>query len=142
MKHFSAAAICNAALGMRSGAIKKAQITVTSSYNKYHGADRGRLGLVKKGQYIGAWCALHNNHNQWFKVNFGRILKITKIDTQGRQDYRQWVTRYQVSSSLDGVHWSLYRYRSNDMVGKIALYLRRNAHFDGRKILYIVIFEL
>ena len=120
---------------MRSGAIKKTQITVTSSFNKYHGADRGRLGLVKKGQYIGAWCARHNNHNQWFKVNFGRILKITKIDTQGRQDYRQWVTRYQVSSSLDGVHWSLYRYKSNDMVGK-------NAHFDGRKILYIVIFGM
>lgn len=120
---------------MRSGAIKKTQITVTSSFNKYHGADRGRLGLVKKGQYIGAWCARHNNHNQWFKVNFGRILKITKIDTQGRQDYRQWVTKYQVSSSLDGVHWSLYRYKSNDMVGK-------NAHFDGRKILYIVIFGM
>ena len=101
---------------MRSGAIKNAQITASSNVNKYHAPSLGRLGRGKRGRYIGAWCARHNNHNQWFKVDFGQPMKITKIDTQGRQDYGQWVTRYQLRSSLDGIHWSLYRYKSNDMV--------------------------
>ncbi|CAH3022884.1 unnamed protein product [Porites evermanni] len=108
------AALCNRALGMRSGAIKNAQITASSAYNKFHAASLGRLGRTKRGRYIGAWCARHNNHNQWFKVDFGLPMKITKIDTQGRQDYGQWVTRYLLSSSQDGIHWSMYRYKSND----------------------------
>jgi len=110
------AALCNRALGMRSGVIKNAQITASSAYNKFHAASLGRLGRTKRGRYIGAWCARHNNHNQWFKVDFGLPMKITKIDTQGRQDYGQWVTRYLLSSSQDGIHWSMYRYKSNDKV--------------------------
>ena len=101
---------------MRSGAIKRAQITASSMVNKYHAPSLARLGRTKRGRYVGAWCARHNNHNQWFKVDFGKPMKITKIVTQGRQDYGQWVTRYLLSSSQDGVHWSLYRYKSNDKV--------------------------
>ena len=107
---------------MRSGAIKNTQITVSSTLNKYFAANLGRLGQIKRGQYKGAWCARHNNHNQWFKVEFSQIMKITKIDTQGRQDAGHWVTKYQFSSSLDGIHWSLFRYMSNDVVSRATFY--------------------
>lgn len=110
------AALCNSALGMKSGAIKNAQITASSVWNKYHTARLARLGTVKRGRYVGAWCARHNNHHQWLKVDFKRPMKITKIETQGRQDTNQWVTRYQLSYSQDGAHWTLYRYKSADKV--------------------------
>lgn len=112
------AALCNSALGMKSGAIRNAQITASSIWNKYHTARLARLGTVKRGRYVGAWCARHNNHNQWLKVDFRRPMKITKIETQGRQDTNQWVTRYQLSYSQDGAHWTLYRHRSSDKVEK------------------------
>ena len=43
-------------------------------------------------------------------------MKITKIATQGRQDYSYWVSKFLVTSSLDGVHWQKYRVKSNDVV--------------------------
>lgn len=112
----TSAALCNSALGMKSGAIRNAQITASSIWNKYHTARLARLGTVKRGRYVGAWCARHNNHHQWLKVDFGRPMKIKKIETQGRQDTNQWVTRYQLSYSQDGSHRTLYRYKSNDKV--------------------------
>ena len=88
----------------------------------YHAAKLGRLGRHKKGRYVGAWCARHNNKNQWFKVDFGRLMKITKIAMQGRQDAAQWVTYYRVSSSVDRIHWQMYRFKNNDMVRKCDTY--------------------
>ena len=82
----------------------------------YHGARLGRLGRKKRGRYVGAWCTRVNNRNQWIKVDFSRPMKITKILTQGRQDASQWVTYYKVSSSLDGVHWQVYRFKNSDKV--------------------------
>ena len=114
--NFTSAALCNSALGMKSGAIRNAQITASSIWNQYHAARLARLGTVKRGRYVGAWCARHNNHHQWLKVDFKKPMKITKIETQGRQDTNQWVTRYQLSYSQDGAHWTLYRHRSNDKV--------------------------
>ena len=101
---------------MQRGTIRNNMVTASSAFNKYHAAWLGRLGRPKRGAYVGAWCARHNNHNQWFKVDFGRPMKITKIATQGRQDTNQWVTRYMVYSSLDGIHWAVYRFKSNDKV--------------------------
>jgi len=43
-------------------------------------------------------------------------MRITKVDTQGRHDADQWVTRYLLSSSLDGIHWQIYRFNSQDKV--------------------------
>ena len=107
---------CNRALGLQNGRLTNSKITASSQYNRNSAPWLGRLRRPKRGAYMGAWCAKHNNHNQWFKVDFGRPMKITKIATQGRQDASQWVTRYLVSSSLDAVHWAVYRFKSNDKV--------------------------
>lgn len=130
--NFTSAALCNSALGMRSGAIRNAQITASSIWNKYHAARLARMGTVKRGRYVGAWCARHNNHHQWLKVDFKQPMKITKIETQGRQDTNQWVTRYQLSYSQDGAHWTLYRHRSNDKVSRNKA-LMSNCLFQSEK---------
>lgn len=110
------ASLCNRALGMQNGRIRNNQITSSSEVNRFHTAWLGRLGRVKTGRYIGAWCPKHRNHLQWLKVDFGRLMKITKIATQGRQDAGHWVTSYYVSSSIDNVHWAMYRFRSSNKV--------------------------
>ena len=96
--------------------LSNSKITASSEHNGHHAAWLGRLGRVRHGAYVGAWCARHNNHNQWIKFDFSRPMRITKVDTQGRQDADQWVTRYQLSSSLDGIHWQIYRFKSQDKV--------------------------
>ena len=81
-------------------------MTASSSYNNLHAPFLGRLHRAKRGRYVGAWCARHNNHNQWLQVDLGRTMKITGIATQGRQDADQWVTAYWVYYSLNGVQFS------------------------------------
>lgn len=113
------ASLCNRPLGMRNGRIRNHKITASSSYNRFHAAWLGRLGRVKTGRYIGAWCAKDKNYHQWFKVDFGRPMKITKIASQGRQDVGHWVTSYYVSFSADNIHWAMYRFRSVNKVRRI-----------------------
>ena len=55
-------------------------------------------------------------------------MRITKVATQGRQDYNQWVTRYTISTSLDGTHWAIYRLKSQDKVG-ISVYFQASSTF-------------
>ena len=61
---------------------------------------------------MGAWCARHNNRYQWLTVDFGRTMRVVKIATQGRQDYRQWVTQYYLSYSQDNVYFAEYEQNS------------------------------
>ena len=107
---------CNNALGMRNGRIPNDKITASSIRDVYQAAWLGRLARQKTGKYIGGWCAKYRNYNQWFKVDFGKLMRIRKIATQGRQDARQWVTSYYVSFSADNVHWAVYRFKSADKV--------------------------
>lgn len=110
---------CSNPLGIKNGRLSNSKITASSEYNKHHAAWLGRLGRTRRGSYVGAWCARHNNHNQWIKFDFSRPMKVTKVDTQGRQDADQWVTRFQLYSSLDGIHWQIYRFNSQDKVRRL-----------------------
>lgn len=110
---------CNKPLGLQSRRLPDSKITASSEYNQFHAARLGRLGQIKRGKFVGAWCARHNNHYQWLKVDFGRPMKITKVCTQGRQDAGQWVTSFYLSSSVDNVHWSIYRFRSGNKVRNV-----------------------
>ena len=121
---------------MQNGRIRNNQITASSEVNRYHAAWVGRLGRVKTGRYIGAWCPKHRNHNQWFKVDFRRLMKITKIATQGRQDAGHWVTSYYLSSSVDNVHWAIYRFRSVNKVASHTMVNGRNGYDTWQSSLY------
>ena len=96
-------------LGFQNGRIKNSAFKASSNYNQFHIAWLGRLHRPKRGRYVGAWCARHNNHNQWLQVDLGRTMKISGIATQGRQDADQWVTSYWVLYGFDGVHFVRYK---------------------------------
>ena len=131
--------LCNRALGLQNGRIRNNQITASSEVNRFHAAWLGRLGRAKAGRYIGAWCPKHRNHNQWFKVDFRRLMKITKIATQGRHDAGHWVTSYYLSSSVDNVHWAIYRFRSANKVTSHTLVNGGNGYENCQRFLLYVL---
>ena len=42
------------------------------------------------------------------QVDFSKVVKITKVLTQGRSDYNQWVTSYWISYSLNNGYYEAY----------------------------------
>ena len=84
-------------------------MTASSSWDKNHSPWLARLHRARRGRLVGAWASRHKNHNQWLQVDLGRSMKVTGINTQGRQDADQWVTAYYIRYSLDGAHFSSVR---------------------------------
>ena len=101
---------------MQNGRIHTNQLSASSSWDKNHGPNNGRLHLRRVGARMGAWCARHNNRLQWYQVNFRRPTRVVKFATQGRQDARQWVTQYYLSYSQDGIHYAEFKENSNRKV--------------------------
>ena len=90
------------ALGLESGLVTFQQMTASSTFKKNHGPSNGRLNHAAANGKTGAWSAGANDTNQWLQVDFGRNVRITKLATQGRQDYDQWVKTFTLSYTLDG----------------------------------------
>ena len=100
---------CTASLGMESRLIKDAQITASSEWDSNHAAIQARLNFKAGGGKKGAWSARSNDANQWIQVALSSYTKLTGIATQGRNGYSQWVTKYQLQFSDDGVNFHNYK---------------------------------
>ena len=96
---------------MKNGRIPSRAISASSQWDRYHGPNRARLHLRQRGRYRGAWSAKHNNQYQWIKIDFRRPVKVLAVATQGRADASQWVTRYYLTYSFDGIHFVPYMCR-------------------------------
>ncbi|KAL9955702.1 hypothetical protein ACROYT_G037062 [Oculina patagonica] len=68
----------------------------------------GRLHFKRISGRYGAWSNGNLRENSWFQVDFGRSVKVTMVATQGRQDAYQWVSKYRVSYSNDGIFFQDY----------------------------------
>lgn len=113
---------------MKSGRIPSRAITASSSWDAHHGPSRARLHIQRKGSYIGAWSAGYNNRKQWIRVYFRKAVILLAIATQGRSDSSQWVTRYYLTYSFDGVHFVPY------LCGKVReLYLQNWSLFSKER---------
>lgn len=87
---------------MKSGDIPDNSISATSSLNQYHGPERARLNTVRSGSFIGAWVPKTQDIGQFIEVDLGKITKITRLATRGREDSSQWVRSYRISYSVEG----------------------------------------
>lgn len=101
--------MCHEALGMENFAISDGQISASSEWSSTLAAFLGRLHLKRSSGKAGSWSTRANDDNQWLQVDLGRHTKVTGIATQGRNGYPQWVTKYKLQYSNDGVNFQYYR---------------------------------
>ena len=94
---------------MENRLIKDAQITASSEWDSNHAAIQARLNFQAGGGKQGAWSARSNDANQWIQVALKSYIKLTAIATQGRNGGSQWVTKYQLQYSDDGVNFHYYK---------------------------------
>ena len=101
---------------MESGAISGSQISASSEFNANHAANQGRLNFQETALKSGSWSAATNDVNQWLQIDLGSQAEVTRIATQGRNynpqwpgPHSQWVTKYKVQYSNDGVNFQYYK---------------------------------
>ncbi|XP_022804957.1 lactadherin-like isoform X3 [Stylophora pistillata] len=95
---------------MENGNIQDDQITASSQWNSVtHGVTRARLNLLPSSG-AGGWVALQHTIHEWLQVDLrSRYTSVTGLATQGRNDHGQWVTKYNVQYSIDGVEFEYYK---------------------------------
>ena len=98
---------------MESETISDAQITASSQRDDNYAAQHGRLHSKKSGNKQGGWSALGNDLHQWLQVDLGSYARVTRVATQGRNANNEWVTKYKLQYSDDGVIFFLYKKAAN-----------------------------
>lgn len=94
---------------MENGAIADGQITASSFYSYHHAPQAGRLRYKHLSQpRIAGWVAYHGDLNPWLQIDLGLQYIVTRVATQGRRAYPQWVTRYSLNYSDDGSIFQSY----------------------------------
>ena len=103
---------CQEALGMQSSVISDGQISASSEWDAHHAAMQGRLNFKKTGIKSGAWSSRTVDAKQWLQVDLGSYYtRVSRVATQGRNSYYQWVTEYQLQYGNNGVNFQYYRER-------------------------------
>ena len=95
-------------LGLEDGRVLSGSLRASSSYNYNHGPDRARLNIYAGHGRTGAWVARHRNTRQWLQVDLRGMGIIKGIATQGRREANQWVSRYILSYSKNGLRFRTY----------------------------------
>lgn len=107
---------------MESGAISDMQIRGSSEYDGNHAAVQARLNYNVSGKF-GGWSARTNDKNQWLQVDLlSHFTKVNRVATQGRRDVDQWVTKYNLKYSKNGLNFLYYHEsrKRNDKVKDIS----------------------
>ena len=123
------------ALGMESQTIEDAQISASSQLDGNQSAIQGRLHLTRNGQKQGGWTALTDDRNQWLQVDLNTFARVTVVATQGRNGFKEWVTKYSLQYSDDGVTFTFYK--ESDSSSEKVWY-----NFTGKTSLERAIFEV
>ena len=97
---------------MENGQVPDGAFSASSSASAKFNPIRSRLNIHSDSKGYGSWAAGANDGKQWLQIDFGELVQVTKVATQGRQDADQWVTKYTLSYSLDGIHWAEYKENS------------------------------
>ena len=104
--HFSTLHSCqfSESLGMADDAISDVQISASSQKDASHAASQGRL---KKA---GSWSPDENDVSPWLEIDLGdHCTRVTDVATQGGYADGNWVTRYKLQYSDDGLMFRDYR---------------------------------
>ena len=96
---------------MENGEITDGKISASTQWDADHAAKHGRLNFqAVPGKAAGSWSARFNDVNQWLQIDLGnQHTEVTRVATQGRNGYSQWVTKYKLQYSDDGVNFQYYQ---------------------------------
>ncbi|KAL9953929.1 hypothetical protein ACROYT_G041405 [Oculina patagonica] len=89
----------------------RVEVYIMEKYNANQGANRGRLHIQYSEGKAAGWVVATNDVNQWLQVDLGsQYTKVTRAATQGRSvnGYSQWVTKYKLQYSNDGVNFQYF----------------------------------
>jgi cysteine-rich repeat protein len=78
-----------------------ARITSSSSFGPAYAPELGVLGV----QTGGGWRPATSDTSEWLQVDLFRAMSISRVSTQGGSE-AEFCERYNLSTSLDGVHWN------------------------------------
>ena len=98
---------------MESEVISDDQLSASSQWDDNHAARQARLHFKISGNKRGGWSALTSDLSQWLQVDLGSYTTVTRVATQGRNAYNEWVTKYRLQYSDDGVMFQLYKGADN-----------------------------
>lgn len=105
---------CIASVGMESGAVSDFQISASSQKDDTSAASRARLNVKTSGIIQGGWSPFKDDLNQWLQVDLGRHTTVTRLATQGRNGFNEWVTKYTLQYSVDEVIYHFYKERGEN----------------------------
>ena len=124
---------------MESYLIKDSQITASSQWDANHAAIQGRLNFKAGGGKQGGWSSRTNDVNQWIQVDLSSYTKLTSIATQGRNRVKQWVAKYKLEYSDDGVTFQFYKIPGQSSVKVTLVMPIKNIYTLSRSIRELIV---
>lgn len=95
-------------MGVASGSISNENMTSSSYLGAGNEPWMARLSL---GPGSKAWCALPSDSNPHLQIDVGRLVVLTQIAVAGKNG-KGMVTKFELSSGVDGAYWSEYKTNS------------------------------
>lgn len=66
---------------------------------------------------LGGWCAMEEDDDPYLQIDLGKQKVITAVATQGLNNPQgNWVERYSLNYSCDGINWKTYQSFAKDEV--------------------------
>ena len=96
---------------MENKQISDAQISASSKSDDNSSPSKARLHLKEEQNLPGAggWRAIKNDLHQWLQVHLGGYTTVTRVATQGRTGSNEWVTKYKLQCSDEGMNFQFYK---------------------------------
>lgn len=116
----------NEPLGLESGLVLNQQMTASSQKSSLYAPFNARLNRRKVQERKGGWSPLRSNTNEYLQIDFNQNVKITRVATQGRRDWNEWVITYTLQYSADGQSsFQTYQESGIDKVSSGDIFMRR-----------------
>ena len=94
---------------MENRVISDAHIDASTQRDNSRSPKQARLHTRSDQSNGGGWSALRDDFNQWLQVDLGSYTTVTRVATQGRNGFNEWVTKYRIQYSHTGVTFQFYR---------------------------------